>query len=1141
MPIHSTRPKKEAAQTRTATQVATVENEKAFVQQKSGAPQTSNAAFPVVGVGASAGGLEAFTQLMRALPLNPGISLVLVQHLDPKHESMLVNIISRETRLPVQEAKSGMVVEPDHVYITPHDADLELSGGVFNLLSRTHVAGRHLPIDSFFRSLADDQKTCAIGVILSGTASDGVEGLKAIKAEGGITFAQEPQSAKYEGMPQNAIDSGFVDFVFPPKDIARELAKIGRNPQAAWYRKAPEEEILPAGGDALQKIFDLLRRTTGIDFSAYKSGTINRRIARRMILHKIDTLESFADFLRRNPTEVQTLCQDLLISVTSFFREPEVFKALTDTVLPWILKTKPKDAPLRIWVPGCSTGEEAYSMAMCATEFLGERNISAQIFATDVNEAAIEKARLGRYPLSIESHVSPERLKRFFVRLKDGYGIGESIRKLCIFARQDLTQDPPFSNLDLISCFNVLIYLGPKAQEKAIKMLHYALRPTGFLVLGKAEAISHYQDIFTLLDRRLRIYTKQPLSQRLDYGFGRGENRHDEATSKKNEGSTTEKFDLDREAERVILGRYGPPGFIVDEKLHILKLRGRTRPYLDPSPGEPSLNVLRMIRPELVSEVRTAVQKAARENSSVRRPGISIEVNGRSKEVDLQVMPISGPSPGERCFLLLIEEVKPPSKRQLMRMRTGAAKALKGSAGVDRRAILQLKHEFSNTKLQLRTVTQEAEAASEELQSANEELESRNEELQSANEELETAKEELQSANEELTTLNDALRERNEELSQSNSELEKSRAYSEAIVETMRYPVLVLDSLLRVQKANRAFYKTFGVKAGETLGRSLYELGTRQWDISELRTLLGKVLLSGAQFDEFEARPHFERIGFRDVLLDACRLEGSREEGQLVLLSIVDVTQIKLFEDTAKQKAELARSNEDLDQFAHAASHDLHEPLRMVISFLQMLSERYRGKLDKDADEWIGYAVDGAQRMQQLIEDLLAYAEVGRGGESPVPLSITAVLDEVRANLEAPVRETSAVIKSGPLPMIPADRIQMVQLFQNLMGNAIKFRGEEPPHIQISAKREGAFWIFSVADNGIGIAREHHDRIFSMFQRLHDRSRYPGAGIGLAVCRKIVIRLGGRIWVESEVGKGSVFYFTLPAAAESIPVTAETT
>ena len=747
---------------------------------------------------------------------------------------------------------------------------------------------------------------------------------------------------------------------------------------------------------------------------------------------------------------------------------------------------------------------------------------------------------IGRYPLSIEANVTPERLKRFFTKHKDGYGIGDQIRKLCIFARQDLTQDPPFFNLDLITCFNVLIYLGPETQERAIKLLHYALRSTGVLILGKSEAISRYQDMFNLVDRKLRIYSKQPLSNRPDYTMIVDKAGRRDPPPTTMGGSTPPKFDLDREAERAILSRYNPPGFIVDDKLHILKLRGRTRPYLDPSPGDPSLNLLKMIRPELANEVRVAVQKARKENSVVRRSAISIRLNGQTKDVELQVLPLRGPRPDESFFLVLFEERKPPSKALLMmQVQRGPAGAMKRGSASEHHAFLQMKRGLSVTKRQLRTITEEAEATNEELQSVNEELESRNEELQSANEELETAKEELQSTNEELTTLNETLRNRNDELGHINAELERSRAYSEAIVGTVRYPLLVLDSALRVQKANRAFYATFHATAEETLGRALHELGNGQWDIPGLRAKLEKILSFGGQFKDFEARLHFETTGYRDLLIDARRMEGSREEGALLLMSPVDVTDIKHVEEVLKQKSDLARSNQDLGQFAHAASHDLREPLRMVISFMQLISEKYKGKLDNEADEWIGYAVDGAERMQKLIEDLLTYAEVGQGEKVLTPLDCQDILDRVRANLDLQIRETSAVIECNELPPLLVDRTEMVQLFQNLIANAIKFRGEAPPHIRISARQEGGIWVLCVADNGIGIEEAHRERIFAMFQRLHDRSRYPGTGIGLAVCRKIVSRLGGKIWVDSKVGSGSVFYFTLPATAEVAPILEE--
>ena len=482
--------------------------------------------FPIVGVGASAGGLDAFRQLLGALPIDTGMAFVLVQHLDPSHESILAELLAKGSRMPVSEVRGDTAVEPDHVYVTPGRNDVAIEGDVLKLVPRITTGGRHLPIDSFLRTLAEARGSKAVGVILSGTGSDGTLGARAIKAEGGIVFAQDLESAPHDGMPRSAIASGCVDFVLPPQRIAQELSRLSRHPYVITppgHERADEPPpSSPKEKDGFRAILALLRRTTGSDFSAYKPPTIKRRIARRMALANVETLEEYAGYLEGHADEAQALHQECLITVTSFFRDPGTFEVLSREVLPRLLKDRPPGAPVRVWVPGCATGEEVYSIVICLLEAAGEQgtNPSLQVFGTDLSESAVEKARSGRYLPHIAQDVSPERLQRFFTEVDGGYRVIKSIRDMCVFARHDVTRDPPFSRMDLISCRNVLIYLEPRMQQRVMAVFHYALLTSGSLLLGTSETASTAEDLFAPVDKKHRIYLKRPSAAPALFGFG---------------------------------------------------------------------------------------------------------------------------------------------------------------------------------------------------------------------------------------------------------------------------------------------------------------------------------------------------------------------------------------------------------------------------------------------------------------------------------------------------------------------------------------------------------------------------------------------------------------------------------------------
>jgi len=728
----------------------------------------------IVGVGASAGGLEAFSQLLHALPPNPGLALVLVQHLAPQHESALPSLLAAKTKLPVVQAEQGMRVEPNHVYVIPPNVQMGIDGDVLRLLPRPHDRSQYMPIDFFLRALAESAEGRAIGVILSGTASDGAVGVREIKAVGGITLAQEPETAKYDGMPRAAIATGMVDLVLPLERLAHELAAIARHPYVQRARPAADETALADDvalrDEQLQRVFALLRAASGVDFKHYKLPTIERRLQRRMVLHKLTRFDQYLTHLQQNPGEVQALYQDLLIHVTRFFREPESFAVLAAEIYPQLIAAQRDDHPIRVWIAGCSTGEEAYSVAITLLESLGDRagSVPIQIFATDVSENAIDHARTGIYPGSIAADVSPERLRRFFTKIDGSYRVSKSVRDLCIFARQDLSRDPPFSKLDLVVCRNVLIYMTAALQRKLLTVFHYALKPHGCVMLGHAETVGTLSDSFTVEDKRHRIYKKKLLDEGpRSAGYPMEYSAAPAAHRKPPEDRLTGVASIQNEANRLVLDRYAPPGVVVDESLQIVQFRGQTGLFLEPAPGDPSINLLKMAREGLLYGLRTAINTARKSGAVVAKDGMKVRRDGGWVDVAVEVFPLGAGGRGH--FLVLFHSGAPSTATP-----SSASKRLTKRGAQLRRdddRIRRLQEELAASREYLQSIIQEVEAANEELQSANEEILSSNEELQSTNEELDTAKEELQSTNEELNTVNEELHGRNEELSSVNSDL----------------------------------------------------------------------------------------------------------------------------------------------------------------------------------------------------------------------------------------------------------------------------------------------------------------------------------------------------------------------------------
>ncbi|PYN96018.1 MAG: histidine kinase [Candidatus Rokuibacteriota bacterium] len=843
------------------------------------APEPSRDAFPIVGIGASAGGLEAFSELLSHLPVEAPLALVFIQHLDPKHPSILTDILSRTTRIPVVEVTHGVRVEPRHVYVMPPNTRMTIANGVLNLAPRSDDRGPQMPIDHFLRSLAEDMRSRAIAVILSGSASDGALGLKAIKGEGGITFAEAPQSAKYDSMPRSAVASGAVDFVLPPKGIAHELTRIARHPYLGVADAPPSPAPLDVRPEAFDLILRMLREKSGVDFTQYRQTTIRRRIARRMMVHGVDTLDNYRLYLEAHPSQLQALHNDLLVNVTRFFRDSEAFRSLQASVFPGMVKRQQTDGPIRVWVPGCATGEEAYSLAIGLIESLGETaNPSIQLFGTDVSEPAIVKARAGIYPENIELDVPAALLRRFFVKLDGQYQVRKAVRELCVFAKHNLATDPPFSKMDLVVCRNVLIYLEPELQKHVLSIFHYALNTPGFLMLGISETVGPLSDFFSVVDKKYRIYAKKPTSTRFDLGVSsldRGTATRGRGKAARTVGAAGGRpLDLVQEADRILLSKYAPAGVLVNEAAEILQFRGRTSPYLEPAPGQASFNLLKMAREGLLMDLRMAIDKARKQNGPVRREGLSIKHDGKLTELTLHVIPVTGPAQ-ERNYLVLFERV-PSSEGPKARGRAALSAPLRSRRITIERQSESLRHELTATKEYLQSVIQDREGTNEELQAANEELQSSNEELQSTNEELETSKEELQSVNEELTTVNEELHHRNTEVSQVNNDLNN-------LLIGVSIPIVILGSDWRIRRFTPMAAKILNLIPAD-LGRPIGDIRPNV-DLSDLESLCQHVIDSAtvAEREVSDRNGRWYSLQVRPYTTADTQVDG-------VLITLEDVT-----------------------------------------------------------------------------------------------------------------------------------------------------------------------------------------------------------------------------------------------------------
>ena len=1105
--------------------------------------------FPIVAIGASAGGLEAITSLLQNLSPTTGMAFIYVQHLSPDHKSLLTPILSKATNMSVQDIEDMDKMLPDHVYVMPYNKDIAVTDGHIKLIPRPQNKTSNLSIDVLFSSLAETHKENVVGIVLSGSASDGTRGLKEIKLAGGITFAQD-DSAKFGSMPQSAIAEGIVDFILSPQEMARELNWISKHPllKRTPTKSTPEDTIENSNPD-LKRILQLIHKTQNVDFSHYKMNTIKRRILRRMLIHKIDTLPKYAELLAQKPAEVDLLYQDLLINVTDFFRDPEAFQLLESTVLPRLFSNKEPGETLRIWVAACATGEEVYSLAMLLFELHNRQNyhITFQIFASDLSAQAINIARLGEYSQHQLTHVSPQRLQQFFTKSKDKYRITKTLRDVCVFAEHNILSDPSFSRMDFISCRNLLIYLDASAQKKVISTFHYALNEDGCLMLGKSETIGTSTQLFTPLNKKHKIYSRKKnkgsyripeLSPRILQPSTIDQDR----SPMLKKTPTTTKGDLSSAFDAVLLGQYVPASVIVNHDLDILQFRGATSLYLQHGPGKASFNILKMSHPEITFELRNAIHEAIKTEQLVRKTGIEMnrDVQGNSIHiVNIEVAPFKVEA--EEPLLVVV------FRGQQIELSDSLGEGEEKSSIAKDRRIKKLEEELVATRIYVNAITHDHEAANEELQSANEEIISSNEELQSLNEELETSKEEIESTNEELTTSN-------HELYTRIQQIEEQYTYYETILATVHEPMLVLDKNIRIKSANKAFCSTFQINEEEIIGVLLFKLSNSQWNIPELRELLEDIIPQNNRFQDFEVDLDFTVVGHKTLLLNAHQIEQASKNEELIVLTMVDITEVRklatelqtkqrkvlneLIEAKviAEQKTLVAEDAvKSKQQFLSNMSHEIRTPMNAIIGFTSVLMKT---KLSETQKVYVNAIKVSGESLIVLINDILDLAKVdaGKMAIEHIPFRLFSSVSDMLHLFETKMQEKNLTLIKEYDTSIPeilvGDPVRLRQIILNLMSNAVNFTDDGTITVQVRKLDEDDENVkieFVVSDTGIGIPGNKLKQIFDAFEQVASETTrlYGGTGLGLAIVKQLVKLQGGTVKVKSKVGKGSTFSFAL--------------
>ena len=1031
--------------------------------------------FPIVGIGASAGGLAAFEAFFSGMPADtdPGMAFVLVQHLAPDHKSILTELVKRYTRMQVLEVEDGMVVKPNCAYIIPPNRDMSFRDGALRLLEQSTSRGVRLPIDFFFHSLAEDQHQRAICIVLSGTGSDGTLGIRAIKGEGGMAMAQDPDSTEYDGMPRSAIATGLVDYVLPPARMPAQL--IAYAAHAFGKSVGPESLKSSEADDLLRRIFLTLRNQTGHDFSQYKNNTITRRVERRMAVHQIEQLDGYVRYLEETPAEVEALFQDLLIGVTRFFRDPEAFAVLQEKIIPLIVDGKSAGAPIRVWVPACSTGEEAYSIAMLLQEHIDtlKQKFKIQVFATDIDSQAIERARAGVYPGNIAADISQERLTRFFVQSSNGasYRVHKKLRDLLVFSEQDLARDPPFSNLDLISCRNLLIYVQAPLQKKLIRLFHYALNPGGFLFLGASEAAGQSADLFATLDRKAKLYqshqtvpaTRPPTPAKyLPHVLERADAYRTSAKA-----TVDRRLPLRELTEMALLQQYDPVATLVDKTGEILYLHGRTGLYLEPAPGEAGMHIVKMAREGLRRELTSALRHAVASGEAVHRPGLRVKTNGDFSTINLTIRPVSADSdaasePG--LFLVVFE----PAQETATEHAPGVAPvdsvggATSTNADADAR-ISALQQELHAKEEYLQTINEELETSNEELQSSNEELQSVNEELQSTIEELQTSEEELQSVNEELATINAELQAKVGDLVRANNDINN-------MVAGTGIGTIFVDYQLRILRFTPTITEVINLIPGD-VGRAVGHIVTRLVGYDHLAVDTQEVLHTLAP-KEIEVQT--EAGAWYMLRIHPYRTQENVIEGAVI--TFFDISEMKRIQEALRESNEemqdlAERLNVAREEERAAVAWELHDEVSQALAVVRATLSDWGGRLPAGVPE---NARHGLDETVTLLDATIARLRTLYADIVPVMLEDLDLASAIQWQVEEFGRRAELQCMIGTLDTValPDARtsLSLFRVLQEALQTTALRTGVT--RVTVDFVREGDDAVLRVTDNGRGAINE---------------------------------------------------------------------
>jgi two-component system, chemotaxis family, CheB/CheR fusion protein len=1066
---------------------------------------TAVSSFPVIAVGASAGGLEAFRTFVTGLPANSGMAFVLVQHLDPSHKSMMANLLAPHTGMPILEAQEGMRLEPNHVYLNPPGRYLALHSGVFEVSLAAPAQSPRMPFDFLLQSLAEEVGERAVCVILSGTASDGSVGARAIKAAGGLAIAQDPSEAQYDGMPRNAIATGVVDLILPLAKMWEAIEKFAGH---QYIKVAPSEPAAATIREGTKKIIDLLRKKTAHDFALYKEGTIGRRIERRMAMAGIEDSNRYLELLTQDPAELQKLANDLFINVTRFFRDEDAFTLLAEKIVPELVHAQPAGRPIRIWVPGCSTGEEAYSIAILFLEEIAkaQRSIKLQIFASDIDGEAIAVAREGLFPWSIEADVSPARLTRFFAKEDQNYRVSRELRAAVVFSVHDVTADAPFSRLDLLSCRNLLIYLRPEVQQKVLSLFHFALREGGILFLGNSETVSgadgYFEPIFA--PQRIFRHIGRTRPGEVELPLGRGEIVRSLLSRPR---PTTPHINVSDLAQRVLLESYAPASVLANRRHQGLYYFGPIDRYLRMPTGVASQDVLAAAREGLRPAIRAVLDRFSDKPDQPIVIAGRLTRNGHSVAITVSARPVR--SDDEQLVLLSfidapIEAAKPEVSVE---------------SPVEMSRIAQLEQELDAMGKELASAVSERETAEEELRAINEEAMSVNEEFQTTNEELETSKEELQSLNEELTALNSQLQETLEQHKATANDLEN-------ILNSADTATLFLDEKLRIRFFTPAAKSLFSVIASD-VGRPLADLAQHFANghlLADCQSVIDKL---GTVTREVETA---NGVTYTCRILPY-RTKENRIEG--VVVTFADVTIRKQAED-AMSAAKLAAEGANLakSRFLAAASHDLRQPLQTLVLLHGLLTTKLAGQEELE----IAKSCDEALKaMSGMLNTLLDINQLEAGVVRPaiVDFPISDLLEKLKPEYAFHAQERGLDWRVVPCGLtVRSDPRLLEDMIRNLLSNAAKYT--EKGGILLGCRRRGDKLRIEVWDTGLGIPEAQLRQIFQEFHQLDNPSRdlNRGLGLGLAIVERLATLMGHTVDVRSWPGRGSVFSIDVPVAPQ---------